>query len=66
MYVYPCSSDWLFHTPAVTAPIIGQRTLEHLESSLSALGLKLDDDVTSHIGPIWPGPGGPGSEAYAW
>lgn len=70
MNAYPCSSDvalaWLLHNRAVTAPIIGPRTMEHLERSLSALRPKLDDDVIAHLDGIWPGPGDPASETYAW
>lgn len=34
---------WVKDQPAVTAPIIGPRTLEHLESALGVLDKKLDD-----------------------
>lgn len=57
---------WLFHNPAVTAPIIGPRTLEQLEGSLHALEVKLDDSVLKQLDKIWPGPGGEAPEAYAW
>jgi len=57
---------WLLHNPVVTAPIIGPRTMEHLENSLNALQLKLNDDVLIRLDEIWPGPGGPAPEAYAW
>ncbi len=57
---------WLLHNPAVTAPIIGPRTLEQLEGSLRALEIKLSDEVLARLDEIWPGPGGPAPEAYAW
>ena len=57
---------WLLHNPAVTAPIIGPRTLEQLTGSLRALKLKLPNDVLKPLDEIWPGPGGEAPEAYAW
>jgi aryl-alcohol dehydrogenase-like predicted oxidoreductase len=57
---------WLLHNPAVTAPIIGPRTLEQLEGSLRALDIKLDAAALSKIDEIWPGPGGEAPKAYAW
>jgi len=50
----------------VTAPIIGPRTMEQLTSSMRALELKLDDETLQELDRIWPGPGGPAPEAYAW
>ncbi len=57
---------WLLHQPAVTAPIIGPRTMQQLEESLEALELKLDEQALKTLDTIWPGPGGPAPEAYAW
>jgi len=57
---------WLLHNPAVTAPIIGPRTMEQLIGSLRALELKLDEAVLKKLDGIWPGPGGEAPEAYAW
>ncbi len=57
---------WLLKNPAVTAPIIGPRTLEQLEGSLRALEVKLSDDTLKKLDEIWPGPGGQAPEAYAW
>ncbi|MDH5506756.1 MAG: aldo/keto reductase [Anaerolineae bacterium] len=57
---------WLLHNPAVTAPIIGPRTMEQLEGSLRALELKLDESTMEKLDEIWPGPGGEAPEAYAW
>ena len=57
---------WVLNNPDVTAPIIGPRTLEQLEQNLSALELKLDDEVLTSLDRIWSGPGGEAPEAYAW
>jgi aryl-alcohol dehydrogenase-like predicted oxidoreductase len=57
---------WLLHQPAVTAPIVGPRTMEQLEQSLRALEVTLDDKALDRLDRIWPGPGGPAPEAYAW
>ena len=40
--------------PAITAPIIGPRTMEHLESQLPALELRLERDVLDRIDEIVP------------
>ncbi|MFQ3684574.1 aldo/keto reductase [Roseiflexus sp.] len=57
---------WLLRQPAVTAPIIGPRTVEQLNASLRALEMTLSDDALARLDAIWPGPGGPAPEAYAW
>jgi aryl-alcohol dehydrogenase-like predicted oxidoreductase len=57
---------WLLHQPAVTAPIIGPRTLEQLEGSMRAVKLELSGDTLKRLDEIWPGPGGQAPEAYAW
>jgi len=57
---------WLLHQPAVTAPIIGPRTEEQLLSSFRALELKLEPAVLARLDEIFPGPGAPAPEAYAW
>ena len=57
---------WLLHRPAVTAPIIGPRTMEHLESALRAVELALDATALQKLDELFPGPGGPAPEAYAW
>ena len=38
--------------PAVTAPIIGPRTMEHLESQLGAVDVQLSTDVLDRIDEI--------------
>lgn len=57
---------WLLHQPAVTSPIIGPRLAEQLAASLRALEIKFDDEQLKRLDEIWPGPGGPAPEAFAW
>jgi aryl-alcohol dehydrogenase-like predicted oxidoreductase len=57
---------WLLGRPAVTAPIIGPRTNEQLDESVAMLKVKLSDDALKKLDTIFPGPGGPAPEAYAW
>ena len=57
---------WLLKNPAVTAPIIGPRTMSQLDHALNALTVKLDDAHMAEINTIWPGPGNQAPEAYAW
>jgi aryl-alcohol dehydrogenase-like predicted oxidoreductase len=57
---------WLLRQPAVTAPIVGPRTLAQLRDSARALGVTLDDAACARLDEIWPGPGGAAPEAYAW
>ncbi len=57
---------WLLHQPGMTAPIIGPRTMDQLMGSLRAVELQLDETALKRLDDIWPGPGGPAPEAYAW
>ncbi len=57
---------WLLGNPAVTAPIIGPRTLGQLESALPALDLRLDAPTLARLDELFPGPGNQAPEAYAW
>ena len=57
---------WLLHNPVVTAPIIGPRTIEQLESAVKATEIKLDADTLNVLDEIFPGPGGEAPKAYAW
>jgi aryl-alcohol dehydrogenase-like predicted oxidoreductase len=57
---------WLLHNPVVTAPIIGPRTLDQLVTSVRALEIRLEQPTLEKLDRIWPGPGGPAPEAYAW
>lgn len=56
---------WLLHQKAVTAPIIGPRTLEQLDESLRALDITLSEDTLKRIDEIFPG-FRPSPEGYAW
>ncbi|MDQ6421327.1 aldo/keto reductase [Paenibacillus sp. LHD-117] len=60
------SLAWLLANPAVTAPIIGVRTLDQFERSLRAVELELDESTLTRIDEIFPGPGGDAPKAYAW
>ncbi len=57
---------WLLSNPVVTAPIVGPRTMGHLDGALRALEIELDDETKKKIDEIFPGPGGAAPEAYAW
>jgi NDP-hexose C3-ketoreductase / dTDP-4-oxo-2-deoxy-alpha-D-pentos-2-ene 2,3-reductase len=56
---------WLLHQEAVTAPIIGPRTMAHLDDALPALDLSLDEDVLKQLDAIFPGYKA-APEHYAW
>ncbi|HOK80143.1 MAG TPA: aldo/keto reductase [bacterium] len=57
---------WLLHNPVVTAPIIGPRTVEQLESAIRATQIKLDKEILQKLDEIFPGPGGEAPKPYAW
>lgn len=57
---------WLLHNPVVTAPIIGPRTMEQLESAVRATAIELDEETMGKLDKIFPGPGGEAPAAYAW
>lgn len=57
---------WLLTNPAVTGVILGPRTEEQLHGSLGCIELSLDREVIAKLDAIFPGPGGPAPEAYAW
>ncbi len=57
---------WLLHNPVVSAPIIGPRTMEQLESAVRATEVTLDDATLQKLDEIFPGPGGAAPNAYAW
>jgi len=56
---------WLLTRPAVTGPIVGPRTPEHLESSVHAVDVTLDDKVLARLDEIFPGHK-TAPEDYAW
>jgi aryl-alcohol dehydrogenase-like predicted oxidoreductase len=56
---------WLMHQPAVTAPIVGPRTMEQLDGALRALEISLSDKELGRLDEIWPGHK-TAPEDYAW
>jgi len=56
---------WLMHQPAVTAPIIGPRTGEQLNSAERAVDLDLDAATLQRLDEIFPGRK-TAPEDYAW
>jgi len=44
--------NWLLQRPGVTAPIIGARTMEHLESNLGAAGWSLGDEQVARLNEV--------------
>ena len=56
---------WLLTRPAVTAPIIGPRTRDQLDSALAALELSLSAEHLSRLDEIFPGRRA-APEDYAW
>lgn len=57
---------WLMKQPAVTAPIIGPRTVDQLVGALRCLEIDLSPETMQRLEAIFPGPGGAAPEAYAW
>ncbi|MBX5435892.1 MAG: aldo/keto reductase [Alicyclobacillaceae bacterium] len=57
---------WLLANPAITAPIVGPRTVQQLKDAVRAVEVTLTADVLRRLDEIFPGPGGPAPEAYAW
>ena len=45
---------WLLHQPGLTAPIIGPRTVEHLDDLLGATDLRLSDDQLARLSAAAP------------
>ncbi|HZT43575.1 MAG TPA: aldo/keto reductase [Chthonomonadaceae bacterium] len=56
---------WMLQNPAITAPIIGPRTIEQLDGSLRALEIKLTDENNQKLNEIFPGHK-TAPEDYAW
>jgi aryl-alcohol dehydrogenase-like predicted oxidoreductase len=57
---------WTLVHPAMTAPIIGPRTLEQFENTLRVVDIQLDESTLNKLDEIFPGPGGEAPRAYAW
>lgn len=56
---------WLLANPAVTAPVMGPRTLAQFHSALAALDVRLEPTALARLDEIFPGHR-PAPEAYAW
>ncbi|HEX4433837.1 MAG TPA: aldo/keto reductase, partial [Acidimicrobiales bacterium] len=56
---------WLLTRPAVTGPIVGPRTREHLDSAVHAVDVTLDDKVLTRLDELFPGHK-TSPEDYAW
>lgn len=52
--MYEVALAWCIHQPGITSPIIGPRTLEHLEESLTALNIKLTGEDYQRIDRVAP------------
>jgi aryl-alcohol dehydrogenase-like predicted oxidoreductase len=55
---------WVRSNPAVTAPLIGPRTVEQLDEALRTADLTLTPETMTALDAIFPGPGGTAPEAY--
>ncbi|MEC0229463.1 aldo/keto reductase [Paenibacillus alba] len=56
---------WTLVHPAMTAPIIGPRTLEQFQNTLRVVDIVLDESTLKMLDEIFPGPGS-APQAYAW
>ncbi|MFJ6215573.1 aldo/keto reductase [Streptomyces sp. NPDC092296] len=56
---------WLLTRPAVTAPIVGPRTLDQLHAALRSLDVRLDQKTLDRLDEIFPGHRA-APEDYAW
>jgi len=50
---------WLLHSPVVTSPIIGPRTVQQMEGAVRAL----DIELSQRSWPVWIRLPGPGNQA---
>ena len=57
---------WMLQDKRVTAPIVGPRTMDQLTGICRAVEIELSDAQLEKLDAIFPGPGGPAPEAYAW
>ncbi|MGC4031035.1 MAG: aldo/keto reductase [Tepidisphaeraceae bacterium] len=56
---------WMLHNPAITAPIIGPRTMEQLEGSIRAVEIRLSDEQLKQLDTLFPGPKTDNPEGFA-
>jgi aryl-alcohol dehydrogenase-like predicted oxidoreductase len=57
---------WMLQNPDITAPIVGPRTMDQLNTSMRAFDIEMTPEIMKTLDEIWPGPGGEAPEAYAW
>jgi len=57
---------WGLANPAVSSVVIGPRTKKQLDGLVKAVEINLSEETTRRLDEIFPGPGGPAPEAYAW
>ena len=59
---------WVLSRPGVTAPVVGPRTVEHLEAAAGTLDLTLPESLLAQLDQLFPpvGRGGPAPEAWCW
>jgi aryl-alcohol dehydrogenase-like predicted oxidoreductase len=50
----------------VTAPLLGPRTVEQLETAVRALEIELTPEVLNRLDELIPSLGGEAPRAYAW
>jgi aryl-alcohol dehydrogenase-like predicted oxidoreductase len=51
---YALALTWCMNKPGITSPIIGPRTVEQLQDSLTALEIELDEDDHAQLGQVAP------------
>lgn len=57
---------WTLGRPGVASVILGPRTVAQLDASRHAMAMDLTGEPAARLDEIFPGPGGPAPEAYAW
>jgi aryl-alcohol dehydrogenase-like predicted oxidoreductase len=57
---------WVLKNPCVSAFLTGPRTVAMLEEAIGSLDVVLDDAMMKRLDEIFPGPGGPATDAYNW
>ncbi|MGW7022503.1 aldo/keto reductase [Streptomyces decoyicus] len=55
---------WVLSRPGVTAPVIGPRSVEQLDSAVAALELTLPQDALTRLDELFPGPRAQAPEAW--
>jgi len=60
------ATAWVLQQPGVAAVILGPRTLAQLSGSMRGGEIELEAATLQALDALWPGPGAPAPEAYAW